>query len=60
MVDREGKVGLAVDSTERMFGDVCSLKVGESTQCKSGLAPTDAISNPQLPYLWSHIFKDLP
>ena len=43
----EGKVSLAVDSTERMFGDVCSLKVGEGTQCKSGLAPTDA--NSQIP-----------
>ena len=31
MVDGEGKVGLAVDSTERMFGDFCSLKVGEGT-----------------------------
>ena len=34
----EGKVSLAVDSTERMFGDVCSLKVGEGTQCKIRLS----------------------
>jgi integrase len=47
MADGEGKVGLAVDSTERMFGDFCSLKVGEGTQCKLGLAPTDA--NSQIP-----------
>jgi integrase len=47
MVDGEGKVGLAVDSTECMFGDFCSLKVGEGTQCKSGLAPADA--NSQIP-----------
>ena len=60
MAVEERNVGLAVDSTERMFGDVCSLKVGESTQCKSGLAPTDA--NSQIPNCptCGPISEDLP
>jgi integrase/predicted RNA-binding Zn-ribbon protein involved in translation (DUF1610 family) len=47
MVDGEGKVGLAIVASERIFGDICSEeteKVGEHTVCNSELASVDANS----------------
>jgi integrase len=47
MAAGEGNVSLAVSSSERMFGNVCSEKVGEGAKRKSGLASADA--NSQIP-----------